>query len=234
MIRASEAAPEHPTSVSFAADIEPAKLATGIPFSGKEFGTLVHKTLEILPLRAEGFLDVASAFGAALLALEASRSDATRDWVNALRKEQRESILRDIERVTRDPAFTALRRAPRLEREVPFLLPVGGDFLSGTIDVLVEGKDGALSIVDYKTDRTVPTHGVGALPRRYREQALLSALALTSITKRPLREFRFLFVAADPIVVVSLEIDEDLLAEARSLVARLRRDVGNGSPPAAG
>jgi hypothetical protein len=110
---------------------------------------------------------------------------------------------------------------------VPFVLPAGGDFLTGAVDVLAESTDGSLWIFDYKTDRLVPK-SAAALPLRYRRQALLSSFAIATITGRPVRAFRFLYVAADPVAPITIDIDEDTMAEARSLVQSTRARAGAG------
>jgi ATP-dependent exoDNAse (exonuclease V) beta subunit len=201
-------------------------LADAAPFSGASFGELVHRTLERANLA-----DPASAGHAledALATIAGGTPGLARDFALGLDDAARARVRGFIERVLRDREIAQLARAPRLRREVPFILPVAGDFLTGTADVLIEGSDGGLWIVDYKTDRAVPKNP-GALPLRYRRQALLSSFAIAQIAGRPVRAFRFLYVAADPVVAITIEIDDDSHAEARSLVQKIRS--GEIEPP---
>jgi ATP-dependent exoDNAse (exonuclease V) beta subunit len=192
--------------------------ATVTPFSGPSFGDVVHKCLELYDSAAESPAE--TALRRAIEAISGGRPGATRDWVLQWQAHDRDAVLRDLERLVRDPALLPIWRARRARREVPFLLPMGGDFLSGTVDVLIEGADGTVSIADFKTDRALSVKK--SLSPRHRRQALLTAFAVQEITKRVVREFRFLFLATDPVTTVSLPISSDEISEARSLLHRLR------------
>jgi ATP-dependent exoDNAse (exonuclease V) beta subunit len=186
---------------------------------GAPFGEIVHRTLERADLADPA--SAARALDEALAAITGSAPGATRDFALALDDAGRARLGLFLERVLRDREVAQLARSPRLHREVPFVLPAGGDFVTGAVDLLIEGTDGSLWIFDYKTDRIVP-RSAAELPLRYRRQALLSSLALATITGRPVRAFRFLFVAADPVIPITIDIDDDVLAEARSLIQKVR------------
>ncbi|MGH2569730.1 MAG: PD-(D/E)XK nuclease family protein, partial [bacterium] len=116
------------------------------------------------------------------------------------RDDELDEAARYLERVTADPAVREVLHAPRAQREVPFVLPSGRDFLTGTIDVLVEETDGALRIVDWKTDRIGRSSGEDA-KERYRGQAAAYARAVSEITGRSVTEVRFVFLSSEPVEV---------------------------------
>jgi ATP-dependent helicase/nuclease subunit A len=185
--------------------------------TGRGFGLLVHRALEIAArepgLTPEELVRLAAA-------ADGDDGDAPRDP----EPERRAAAL--LARVARDPAFAAVARAPRSWREVPFLLPLGEDFLSGTLDVLVESADGSLLVVDWKTERVGPG-GAGGARDRHRPQALAYAWAAHRITGRPVPEVRLVFLSCDPVETASFRIDPELLLEAQVLVEAQ----GGASPP---
>ncbi len=189
------------------------------PSGGAPFGEIVHRALERADLGDPA--SAARALDEALAAIAGGTPGPVRDFAFALDDAGRHSLRSFLERVLRDREIAQLARAPRLHREVPFVLPAGGDFVTGAVDLLVEGTDGTLWLFDYKTDRLVP-RSAAELPLRYRRQALLSSFALATIIGRPVRAFRFLFVAADPVIPITIDIDDEVLAEARSLIQRVR------------
>ena len=65
-----------------------------------------------------------------------------------------------------EPARRALD-AKRALREVPFALPHGNTILEGYVDLLIEGEDGSIEIVDWKTDH-VPAECRRSPPARLR------------------------------------------------------------------
>jgi ATP-dependent helicase/nuclease subunit A len=64
----------------------------------------------------------------------------------------------------------------RVSPEVPFVLPVGGTLIRGSIDLLAARPDGSVLVVDYKTDRTDGRKPAEIVPR-YSIQRDLYALA---------------------------------------------------------
>jgi ATP-dependent helicase/nuclease subunit A len=192
-------------------------------FSGTSFGDVMHKSLELYDPALESAAEIA--LQRATEAIVGGSPNATRSWVLEWSDTDRSGILRDLERIVRDAAVSVLWQA-KARREIPFLLPFGEGFLSGTADVLIEEPKGTLSIVDFKTDRFLDTKR--SLSASYRRQAILTAFAIGQITKRTVREFRFLFLATDPVTAVPLPITERELAEARRI---LRDELGEDNHP---
>jgi len=115
-------------------------------------------------------------------------------------------------------------RALRLRPEAPFVLPLGGTVLRGSIDLLATDGDGP-HVIDFKTDR-VGTGGVAELGERYAEQRAVYALAAAAShpeARRIRATHVFLERPAEP---VSEEFDAAALALARrrleALVERIR------------
>jgi len=115
-------------------------------------------------------------------------------------------------------------RSLRLRPEAPFVLPLGGTVLRGSIDLLaVDG--GRPHVIDFKTDR-VGAGGVAELGERYAEQRAVYALAAAAAYPEAssIRATHvFLERPAEP---VGEEFDADALALARrrleALVERIR------------
>jgi ATP-dependent exoDNAse (exonuclease V) beta subunit len=145
---------------------------------GADFGTFVHAVLEDW--------DFATPLEAGL------RASADRAFARLLEpptSEERGRWAAEVARIAREPALAELRRealeARRALREVPFLVPFGADSLTGTIDLLIEGKDGSLRLLDYKTGRVEDADAPVA--ERHRAQAALYAWAAAQATGRPVR-----------------------------------------------
>ncbi len=93
-----------------------------------------------------------------------------------------------------EPARRALD-AKRALREVPFALPHGNTILEGYVDLLIEGEDGSIEIVDWKTDH-VPADAVEARLRDYELQAGVYVLGIEAATARPVSRVTYVFVSA--------------------------------------
>jgi hypothetical protein len=176
---------------------------------GRGLGLLVHRALEMAGRDP----------GREPEELVREAAHAAGDEPGDPERERRAAAL--LARALRDPAVAAVAGAPRSWREVPFLLPIGEDFLSGTIDVLVEGTDGSLSIVDWKTERVGPG-GAERAKERHRPQALAYAWAVHRITGREVREVRLVFLACDPVETASFPVDPEFLMEARAVAGSAR------------
>jgi ATP-dependent helicase/nuclease subunit A len=184
---------------------------------GREFGSLIHRALEIWDAGASdarGVIADAARIVAPRLARESGQAFR-------FGEEDLDEAVRYLERITADPAVTAVWSAPRIFREVPFVLPLGEDLVAGTIDVLVEGRDGTLSIVDWKTDRIGRRSG-DAAKERYRGQALTYAHAAAQITGRRVREVRFLFLSSQPVETGSFRPGPDFGGRARAVLGAAR------------
>ncbi|MDQ2677001.1 MAG: PD-(D/E)XK nuclease family protein, partial [Actinomycetota bacterium] len=116
-----------------------------------------------------------------------------------------------------------------LRPEAPFVLPLAGTVLRGSIDLLAVGEEHA-TVIDFKTDR-VGSEGVEPLGERYASQRAVYALAAAGIARgKPIRTAHlFLERPTEPVVE---EFDADALARAKAglegLVAQIR--VGDFEP----
>ena len=98
-------------------------------------------------------------------------------------------------------------------------LPEGGEGLAeGRIDLLFV-EDGAIVIVDFKTD-SVSAAQVAERAAHYHPQALVYAWAAHRATGMPVREVVFLFARPQPAVEHTVPVDDALLAEAEALLAQ--------------
>jgi ATP-dependent helicase/nuclease subunit A len=92
-----------------------------------------------------------------------------------------------------------LSRAPsaRIGAEVPILIGIDGNVLTGSIDLLVEREGRAPLVVDYKTDRLdgkSPAERAARAP--YVTQRAIYALAVAEARKAPLVEIAYVFLEA--------------------------------------
>lgn len=166
-----------------------------------DFGTAVHAVLERIDLRsAEGLAAMARA-----VALELGLAGRERE----------------IEAVARNAIEHAVVRraleARVLLREVSFTapLPAGSGLAEGRIDLLFE-SDGAITVVDFKTD-DVGESGLDERAALYRTQALVYAWAAARTTGMPVREVVFLFARVP--ATRAFTVDDAFMAEAESLLA---------------
>jgi len=186
---------------------EDADEPTTADWGARERGVFLHKALELFdPVDGNG-LEAACDAALAALGPELAPPDDVRASLPAL-----------LARLDGDPAIAALRDTlgtpgVRFFREVPFLLPRDPGFLSGTLDLLIEHEDGALTVVDYKSGAASP-----AAIERYRTQAALYAWATGRITGRTVRGVRLVMLGADPVAVRSFPAEAAFLARAEELL----------------
>ena len=152
---------------------------------GRDFGSLVHRILEWVPLdepeRARGMAEaLAPAFG--LDAGAAERAAAAAERALAL------------------PVMQRARRAARLWRELPLWFPEGAELLEGVIDLAFE-EDGGLVIVDYKTDGIAAEQAL-AQAAHHAAQLQLYGRGLAQAMGLPVRERLVLFTALGQVVAV--------------------------------
>jgi ATP-dependent helicase/nuclease subunit A len=160
-------------------------------------GRFVHAVLDALPGLDPARLD------------ETAASIAVRDAFAG----DRDEALALAHAILADPVMERARRAPRLLREVPFSVVLGGRLAEGVVDLAFEDAGGALVIVDYKTGRVEAGEGDasrGGRPRsrpadgaaRLRDHAAargeidqmaLYTQALHAATGRPIREAVLLY-----------------------------------------
>ena len=86
------------------------------------------------------------------------------------------------------------RAATRVWRELPLWFPEGAELLEGVIDLVFE-EDGALVIVDYKTDGIARRAGPWPRPRTTRRQLQLYGRGLAQALGMPVRERLVLFTS---------------------------------------
>ncbi len=98
-------------------------------------------------------------------------------------------------------------------REIYAAAPVGESVLEGFVDLCFV-EDGALVIVDFKTDAITDQDGA-SIARRYRTQVGAYALALRQSTGMPVKEAILLFLQRDRIAETFEDIDA-LMAEAEA------------------
>ncbi len=122
-------------------------------------------------------------------------------------------------------ALCAGLKGDQIRPEAPFVLPLGGTILRGSIDLLATREaDGAATVVDFKTDR-VGADGVVPLGERYASQRAVYALAVAGLpgSGEVTTAHVFLERPDEPVIEV---FDESALATARAslegLLAQIR------------
>jgi ATP-dependent helicase/nuclease subunit A len=191
--------PDEPIDPKIADDENtPASLPPSISRGGTALGRAVHAVLATVDLDRPHDL--------AALAAAQARVEGVADATDVERRAQG---------ALEAPTVVAARAATRRWRELYVAAPVGhgGRLIEGYIDLLFEDEQGALVVVDYKTDADLDTAA-----DRYRLQAATYALALETNLGRPVARAVFVFCRADGAVerdVVDLRAAID---EVRALV----------------
>ncbi|HVD76710.1 MAG TPA: UvrD-helicase domain-containing protein [Vicinamibacteria bacterium] len=191
-IEAAAERPYLPTSVSRVAarTAPPAVTAEGSE-GGRDFGSLVHRLLEWIPL-GEADADAAT--------------ERVRSMAEALAPSfglDAEGAARAAEAATRAlalPVMTRARRAPRIWRELGVWFPDGADLVEGKVDLVFE-EDGGLIVVDYKTDH-LSAEQARAQAAHHAPQLQLYGRGLARATGMPVRERLVLFTALGETVPV--------------------------------
>jgi ATP-dependent exoDNAse (exonuclease V) beta subunit len=127
--------------------------------SAVELGTTVHRLLERANLGAEPAAEAARLAGGETKAI---RGDLERMLSGVLGGEVGDLV----------------RKAQRVEREVPFAMLLEGIEVSGVIDLAVRGTDGAWTVLDYKSNDISRAGRLEHLVDYYRPQLELYALAV--------------------------------------------------------
>src|SRR5262249_18392758 len=146
---------------------------------------LVHRLLEWVPLdepeRVRGMAEaLAPSFGLDAAAAERAAEAARRAL--AL------------------PVMQRARTATRVWRELPLWFPEGPELLEGVVDLVFE-EDGALVIVDYKTDGITPGQAL-AQAAHHAPQLQLYGRGLAQALGRSVRERLVLFTTTGEVVPV--------------------------------
>jgi ATP-dependent helicase/nuclease subunit A len=111
-----------------------------------------------------------------------------------------------------------------LRPEEPFLLPMEGALIRGSIDLLARHPDGRLLVLDYKTDRLAGEPA--ALIERYSVQRDIYALAVAGGGKPVRTAYVFLEEPEDP---VEMEYSDEELSRARGHILELLEGIAGGS-----
>jgi len=152
---------------------------------GRDFGSLVHRILEWIPLDAP---ERAGPMAEALAPSFGLDADAARRAGEAAR------------RALGLPVMQRARAASRVWRELPVWLPQGTDLVEGVVDLVFE-EDGALVVVDYKTDHIAPEQAL-AQAAHHAPQLQLYGRALAIATGTSVRDRLVLFTAIGQSVAV--------------------------------
>jgi ATP-dependent helicase/nuclease subunit A len=152
---------------------------------GRNFGTLVHRILELIDLgRGEDAPTLASALAPAL----------------GQGEEQAEAAARIVQRTLELPLLERARKAPRVFRELPIVFADEGDLVEGIVDLAFE-EDGGLVVVDYKTE-SVAKEQVLAQAAHHAPQLQIYGRGLSQATGLPVRERLLVFVSPGETVAV--------------------------------
>jgi ATP-dependent exoDNAse (exonuclease V) beta subunit len=152
---------------------------------GRDFGSLVHRILEWIPLdepERAGPMAAALAPSFGLDPEAAQRAEAAARRALAL------------------PVMQRARAAAKLWRELPVWLPQEGDLIEGVVDLVFE-EDGALVVVDYKTDHIAPDQAL-AQAAHHAPQLQLYGRALAVATGVPVRDRLVLFTTLGQAIAV--------------------------------
>ena len=148
---------------------------------GRDFGGLVHRILEWVPLEAEDQPSLPARMAAALgptFGLDAEGSRRAGDAA---------------QRALDLPIMQRARKAAKLWRELPVWFPEGEDLIEGVVDLVFE-EDGGLVIVDYKTDHIADDQAL-IQAAHHAPQLQLYGRGLAQATGLSVRERLVLFTA---------------------------------------
>jgi ATP-dependent exoDNAse (exonuclease V) beta subunit len=163
----------------------PPVLAAAGAGGGRDFGSLVHRILEWIPLDAP---ERAEPMAVALAPSFGLDPDAARRAGEAAR------------RALALPVMQRARAAARIWRELPVWLPQGTDLVEGVVDLVFE-EDGALVVVDYKTDHIDAGQAL-AQAAHHAPQLQLYGRALAIATGASVRDRLVLFTTLGEAVAV--------------------------------
>ena len=159
----------------------PAAAAAGA--AGRDFGSLVHRLLEWVPLEDE----------------EAGRGERVRAMAEALAPSfgldafAAGRAAAQVERALALPVMGRARRAARVWRELSLWFPDGAHLVEGMVDLVFE-EDGALVVVDYKSDAIAADQAL-VQAAHHAPQLQLYGRGLAQAAGLPVRERLVLFTA---------------------------------------
>jgi len=140
---------------------------------GRDFGALVHRVLQWVPLSEAS-------------AAEAGRMADALAPSFGLDPERARSAGEAAGRTLAMPLLERARRAGRVWREMAVWFPEGSELIEGVVDLVFE-EDGALVVVDYKTD-PVSEEQVLEQAAHHAPQLQIYARGLAQATGLPVRE----------------------------------------------
>ena len=112
-----------------------------------------------------------------------------------------DEIARLARRALRNPAMQTALESPRMWAEVPVAAeidsPAGPVVIQGVIDLLYQGADGELVIVDYKSDYIADDAALSAKMEIYQWQAAAYAAAVQKASEQSIKDVQLLFVRRD-------------------------------------
>ena len=159
----------------------PAGAAAGA--AGRDFGSLVHRLLEWVPLEDE----------------EAGRGERVRTMAEALAPSfgldafAAGRAAAQVEQALALPVMARARRAARVWRELSLWFPDGAHLVEGVVDLVFE-EDGALVVVDYKSDAIAADQAL-VQAAHHAPQLQLYGRGLAQAAGVPVRERLVLFTA---------------------------------------
>ena len=151
--------------------------------AGRDFGSLVHRLLEWVPLDET---DGARASRVRAMALALAPSFGLGEGAAHRAGEQ-------VERVLSMPVVERARRAARVWRELPLWFPDGASLVEGQVDLVFE-EDGKLVVVDYKSDAIADAQALEQAAH-HAPQLQLYGRGLTQAIGLPVRERLVVFTA---------------------------------------
>jgi ATP-dependent helicase/nuclease subunit A len=154
---------------------------------GRDFGSLVHRLLEWVPLTDDGPARLAAMAAAIAPSFGLGADAADRAAAAAAR-------------VLALPLLERARRAKHLWRELHVWFPEGSELVEGLVDLVFE-EDGGLVIADYKTDH-VGTDQALAQAAHHAPQLQLYGRGLAQATGLSVRERLVVFTALGQAVAV--------------------------------
>jgi ATP-dependent helicase/nuclease subunit A len=166
-----------------AARTAPPPAASAAGTGGRDFGSLVHRLLEWVPLEdvGPGRANRVRAMAGALapsFGLDAEAASRAAD---------------QVERVLGLPVVERARRAARVWRELSLWFPDGAHLVEGIVDLVFE-EDGQLVVVDYKSDAIGEDEAL-AQAAHHAPQLQLYGRGLAQAAGLPVRERLVLFTA---------------------------------------
>ena len=171
------------SATRLAARSAPAPVAAVGGVSGRDFGRLVHRLLEWVPIEDT----------------DAGRADRVRAMADSLAPsfgldaEAARRAAAEAERVLGLPVLDRARRASRVWRELSLAFPDAPHLVEGVVDLVFE-EDGQLVVVDHKTDAITPEQAL-AQAAHHAPQLQLYGRGLAQAFGMPVRERLVLFTA---------------------------------------